>query len=71
MRTLSGRELAESLGEIRPGIRTAYMSGYTNNAVALHGILEKETHFLQKPFTEEAIARKVREALDGNSTAVN
>ena len=61
---ISGRELAAQVGAARPAIRTIYMSGYTDDAVVLHGVLSEGMAFLQKPFTEEALARKVREVLD-------
>jgi two-component system, cell cycle sensor histidine kinase and response regulator CckA len=61
---ISGRELAEQVMAARPGIRIVYMSGYTDDAVVLHGVLSEDMAFLQKPFTEEALARKVREVLD-------
>jgi PAS domain S-box-containing protein len=64
MPKLSGRELAERLSSIRPGIKVLYMSGYTDNVIAHHGILDKGMNFVQKPFTVEGLARKVREVLD-------
>jgi CheY-like chemotaxis protein len=62
---MSGRKLVERLKEIHPEIKALYMSGYTDNAILHHGVLEKGTHFIQKPFTLEDLARKVREVLDG------
>ena len=64
---ISGRELAGQVKAVRPGIRTVYMSGYTDDAVVLHGVLSEGMAFLQKPFTQEALARKVREVLDARA----
>jgi DNA-binding NtrC family response regulator len=64
MPKMSGRELAERLSSIRPGIKVLYMSGYTDNTIAHHGILDKGMNFIQKPFTVDGLARKVREVLD-------
>ena len=47
----------------RPGIKVLFMSGYTDDAIAQHGMLEPGTQFLQKPFTPDGLGRKVREAL--------
>jgi PAS domain S-box-containing protein len=64
MPEMSGRELAQSLEVLHPGIKVLYMSGYTDDAIVRHGLLYQEIAFLQKPFTPEALMRKVREVLD-------
>ena len=64
MPKMSGRELANRLGSLHPEMKVLYMSGYTDNAIALHGILEEGLNYLQKPFTVDGLARKVREVLD-------
>jgi signal transduction histidine kinase/CheY-like chemotaxis protein len=61
---LSGRELADRLTVKRPGIRVLYMSGYPGDAVVQHGALPSGTAFLQKPFSPDGLARKVRDVLD-------
>ena len=61
---LSGRELADKLAAQRPGIRVLYMSGYPGDAVVDHGSLPAGSAFLQKPFSPDSLARKVRDVLD-------
>jgi len=65
MPSMSGAELVTRLNEISPGVKVLYMSGYTEDAIARHGVLEKGVHFLQKPFRMGDLARKVREAMKG------
>jgi CheY-like chemotaxis protein len=60
---ISGRELAERLSRLRPGIKTLYMSGYTDRAIVHHGILQSDTILLQKPFSMAKLAAKVRDIL--------
>jgi PAS domain S-box-containing protein len=62
---INGRELAEQLTLRRPSLRVLFMSGYTNNMVVHHGILEEGLAFLEKPFTPEALAVKIRQVLRG------
>ena len=64
MPDVSGRELAERLGALAPDMRILFMSGYSDEAVVRHGELSDAAAFLEKPFTEKALARKVREVLD-------
>jgi PAS domain S-box-containing protein len=61
---LSGRNLVQQLQKIRPGIKVLFMSGYLDDALAKHGILESGLPFLQKPFTPDVLTTKVREVLD-------
>jgi PAS domain S-box-containing protein len=63
---MSGSELAKLLKPLYPQIKILYMSGYTDDAIARHGVLEKGVDYIQKPFTMEGLARKVREVLDEN-----
>lgn len=64
MPQLSGLELAERLITMRPQLKVLYMSGYTDDAVVRHGLLEETLNFIQKPFDSASVARKVREVLD-------
>ncbi|MCU1311711.1 MAG: multi-sensor hybrid histidine kinase [Candidatus Angelobacter sp.] len=61
---MSGTELSARLAPIRPDMKVLYISGYTDDAIVHHGVLNQGTHFLQKPFTTEALAKKIRHVLD-------
>jgi PAS domain S-box-containing protein len=67
MPRMSGRELADQLVQKRPDIKVLYLSGYTDDAVVLHGVFHDQTHFLQKPFNPAGFALKVREVLNARS----
>ncbi|MEK6779261.1 MAG: response regulator, partial [Candidatus Deferrimicrobiota bacterium] len=64
MPKMGGREAARSLERLFPGVSILYMSGYTDEAIVHHGVLESGISFLEKPFTPDALLRKVREVLN-------
>jgi two-component system, cell cycle sensor histidine kinase and response regulator CckA len=64
MPQMGGKELANQLKNLRPDVKVLFTSGYTDDAIVHHGVLEPGTHFLQKPFSPKTLTHKVREALD-------
>ncbi|MBN1937077.1 MAG: PAS domain S-box protein [Anaerolineae bacterium] len=62
---LSSKEMVDRMMAVRPAIKVIYMSGYTDNVIAHHGVLDPGIQFVQKPFTPGALALKVRRVLDG------
>ena len=64
MPLMSGRELADSVAQLCPEMQILFISGYTDEAVLRHGVLSADVPFLEKPFTPDILARKVREVLD-------
>ena len=66
MPQMSGRELAERLLTVRPSLPVLFMSGYTDDAIVRHGLLDEKLNFIQKPFDAASVARKVREMLDSH-----
>jgi len=65
MPDMNGRDLAEFLSTLFPELRCLFMSGYTANVIAHHGVLEEGVHFMQKPFSGNDLAINVRKILDG------
>lgn len=66
MPEMNGRDLAQKLLPLYPDIKHLFMSGYTSNVIAHHGILEEGVIFIQKPFTLKDLAIKVRQTLSDN-----
>ncbi|WP_020586689.1 response regulator [Desulfobacter curvatus] len=64
MPEMNGRELLNSLQAVYPKLRHLFMSGYTANIIAHHGVLDESVNFVAKPFSKKKLAAKVREALD-------
>ena len=69
MPRLSGRDLAAKLGSERPGVKVLFISGYTDDTIVRHGVLEGGVAFLQKPFNLKALAEKIREVLKSETPA--
>ena len=61
---MSGRELADRLAPEYPRMKILYMSGYTDEAIVHHGVLDPGIALIEKPFTPEVLLRQVREILD-------
>ncbi|MEO8681613.1 MAG: PAS domain S-box protein [Vicinamibacterales bacterium] len=61
---MSGRQLSEQLKQSRPDLRTLFMSGYTDDTIVRHGVLDQDMPFLNKPFTAATLLRRVRDVLD-------
>jgi two-component system cell cycle sensor histidine kinase/response regulator CckA len=66
---MSGKQIAAAVTKVRPQTRVLYTSGYTDNVVVHHGILDDGIHFLQKPYTPVILAAKVREVLDTSAAS--
>jgi PAS domain S-box-containing protein len=66
MPEMNGRDLAGNLLSIHPDLKCLFMSGYTANLIAHHGVLDQGVHFIQKPFSLKNLAAKLRETLDGD-----
>ena len=64
MPQMSGAELVAKIRLIKPEIKVLYMSGYTENIIVHQGVLKEGIHFLQKPFSMNVFAKKVREAIE-------
>jgi CheY-like chemotaxis protein len=69
MPEMNGRDLAKNLLSLYPKLKRLFMSGYTANIIAHHGVLDEGVNFVQKPFSAEELAAKVRAVLDGPATA--
>jgi DNA-binding NtrC family response regulator len=64
---MNGRDLADRLQPLYPDMKVLYMSGYTENTIIHHGVLDESLELLQKPFTLDVLARRVRRVLDAGA----
>ncbi len=71
MPDMNGRELADTLLEQHPGLKVLYASGYTQDVIAHHGVLDAGVHFVAKPFTLNALAARIRETLSDDGPSDN
>jgi DNA-binding NtrC family response regulator len=71
MPEMSGKELKDRLAGSHPGMQVLFMSGYTSDVIAHRGILEKDVHFIQKPFPLTSLAQKVRGILDQHEAEIS
>jgi DNA-binding NtrC family response regulator len=67
MPMLSGKDVADQIESVHPETKVLYMSGYTDDAIVHRGIVDADIQFIQKPFTERALTRKIREVLDAET----
>ncbi len=68
MPKMNGRKLADKITNLRPEIKVLFTSGYTQNVIAHHGVLDEKVEFLAKPYSLDALATRVREVLDGSKS---
>jgi two-component system cell cycle sensor histidine kinase/response regulator CckA len=68
---LNGRELADQILSLRPGIKVLFMSGYSDNAIVQHGVLTPGLAFIEKPFSPETLAEKVRQVIHSSHSPKN
>jgi CheY-like chemotaxis protein len=71
MPLMGGRELARRVISLKPATKVVYMSGYTDDTLAFHGLPQPDTAFIQKPFTPAALAEKLRQVLSAGQTGVS
>jgi CheY-like chemotaxis protein len=64
MPQMGGREMADQLRTVRANTRVLFMSGFTDDAIVHHGLLDEEIFFIQKPFSPDSLAIKARDVLD-------
>jgi PAS domain S-box-containing protein len=69
MPDMNGRELFERISAVRPGVKVLYMSGYTEDVIGRHGVIDPRVNFIEKPFSVQALTSKVREALEKQGAA--
>jgi FixJ family two-component response regulator len=64
MPDVGGGELAQQISQLRPDVKVLFMSGYSGDLIASHGILEAATNLVEKPFTKHTLLSKLRSVLD-------